>query len=55
MEDSEIISLYFARNERALSVTAEKYGRMLKSITNNILRNPSDSEECENDVYKSVS
>lgn len=51
MKDSEIIGLYLARNERALEVTASKYGRMLKSIAYNILRNTADSEECENDTY----
>lgn len=51
MEDKEIIDLYFARNETAISETANKYGRMLKSIAYSILKNISDSEECENDTY----
>lgn len=51
MDDKEIIDLYFARNETAISKTAEKYGRMLKSIAYSILKNISDSEECENDTY----
>ena len=51
MDDKEIIDLYFARNEAAISETAGKYGRMLKSIAYSILKNTSDSEECENDTY----
>ncbi len=51
MDDKEIIDLYFARNETAVSETAGKYGRMLKSIAYSILKNTSDSEECENDTY----
>ena len=51
MEDKEIIDLYFARNENAITETAQKYGRMLKSIAYGILKNVSDCEECENDTY----
>lgn len=51
MEDEEIIGLYFDRNEQAISATAAKYGRWIRSIAQNILRDASDSEECESDVY----
>ena len=51
MDDKEIIDLYFARSEAAIFETAGKYGRMLKSIAYSILKNISDSEECENDTY----
>lgn len=51
MDDKEIVDLYLARNETAISETAKKYGRMLKSIAYSILKNHSDSEECENDTY----
>lgn len=51
MKDNEIIDLYFARNENAISETAQKYGRMLKAIAYGILKNVSDCEECENDTY----
>ena len=51
MDDKQIIDLYFARSETAISETAGKYGRMLKSIAYSILKNTSDSEECENDAY----
>lgn len=51
MDDKEIIALYFARSEKAITETAQKYGRLIKSIAYNILNNSSDSEECENDTY----
>lgn len=51
MEDEKIIELYFSRNERAIEKTAQKYGRMIRSIAYNILKNTQDSEECENDTY----
>ena len=54
MNDIEIIELYFSRDERAIEETKLKYGRLLCSIANNILENPSESEECESDTYLKV-
>lgn len=51
MEDGEIIELYFARNEDAISETDAKYGRYCSNISRNILRNEPDVEECVNDTY----
>lgn len=51
MEDEKIIELYFARDEAAITMTQQKYGGYLKSISFNILKNLSDAEECENDAY----
>lgn len=51
MEDSQIIALYFARDEQALAETDQKYGRFCFSLANAILRNPSDSEEIVSDTY----
>lgn len=51
MEDSEIVQLYWKRNEQALSATADKYGRYCTSIAKNILGNSEDAEECVNDTY----
>ena len=51
MEDQVIIDMYFARDEQAISCTADKYGRLLRSIAYGILRSQEDSEECENDTY----
>ncbi len=49
--DREIIELYFSRNEKALRVTAEKYGAMIRKTALKILENNEDAEECENDTY----
>ncbi|MBQ9745424.1 MAG: sigma-70 family RNA polymerase sigma factor [Clostridia bacterium] len=54
MNDEEIISLYWARNERAIEETHVKYGHFCYSIANNILKNNEDSEECVNDTYYNV-
>lgn len=51
MDDSKIVDLYFARDESAISQTAEKYGARLRGIANRILEDPSAAEECENDTY----
>ena len=39
MKDREIIELYWARNESAIAVTAEKYGNYCYTIAHNILHN----------------
>lgn len=51
MDDNEIIELYFARAETAISQTAVKYGKYCYSIAYNILSNREDSEESVNDTY----
>lgn len=51
MNDKEIIQLYLNRDQRALSVTAKKYGKYCTSIAKNILGNNEDAEECVNDAY----
>lgn len=49
--DEEIISLYWARNEEAIVQTDFKYRRYLIKISQNILHNMQDSEECLDDTY----
>lgn len=51
MDDQEIIDLYWARAETAISATDEKYGRYCRYIAYNILQSEEDSEECVNDAY----
>ena len=51
MDDRTIIQHYWDREERALSETAEKYGRFCSSIADNILKNREDTKECVNDTY----
>ena len=51
LEDFQIIDLYWKRNESAITETDRKYGGFCRRISNNILHNPWDSEECVNDAY----
>ena len=51
MDDARIIDLYFARDERALSETSSKYGKLLDYVSYRILRSTADVEECVNDTY----
>lgn len=51
MEDCQIIALYWARAEQAISETADKYGRYCRSIAMNILADVSDAEETINDTW----
>ena len=51
MKDSQIVQMYFDRNEDALSQTAVKYGQYCHTIAYSILHDFEDSEECVNDTY----
>ncbi len=51
MQDLQIISLYFERDEQAIVETNRKYGSYCFAIANNILQNQEDSEECVNDTW----
>lgn len=51
MEDQKIVELFFSRSECAISETDSKYGRYCKYISQNILCNREDAEECVNDAY----
>ncbi len=51
MEDDQIVELYFARSESAISETDKKYGRYCRYIANQILANDADAEEIVNDTY----
>ena len=51
MEDSEIVDLYWDRDESAIAHTQEKYDRYLTKIAWNILANAEDSRESVNDTY----
>ena len=54
MHDSQIIDLYFARDERAITETAKKHGAVCMSLSLNILQSHPDAEECLNDTYLSA-
>lgn len=51
MLDSEILELYFARDERAVEETQKKYGAYLYTVSHNILENEEDAREAVNDTY----
>ena len=51
MDDSEIIRLYWNRDEEAIFATAEKYAGYCTSIAKNICESSADAEECVNDTY----
>lgn len=50
LEDSEIIELFNSRSEQAISETREKYGSACLAISQNILGNSLDAEECVSDA-----
>lgn len=51
MEDTQIVSLYWQRDESAIQETDTKYGKYLHKIAFNILNNTEDSLESVNDTY----
>lgn len=51
MNDDEIVELFLSRDESAITHTAEKYGSVLRSISQRITGDPAAAEECENDTY----
>ena len=51
MEDTQIIALFFERNEQAVKETDRAYGRKLYVLSNNILNNREDAEESVSDTY----
>ncbi len=51
VEDSQIIDLFWERNEDAIRETAKAYGGRLYMLANHILRNRQDAEESVSDTY----
>lgn len=51
MNDSEIIKLFFNRDENAIVKSNEKYGAYCMKIATNIAGNSLDGEECVSDAY----
>ena len=50
MDDSEIVALFFARNETAIEESRKKYGRYCRYIALQILGNDEDAAEIESDA-----
>ena len=51
MEDSEIVALYWARQDEAITASSEKYGAYCYAVARNILEKAEDCEECVNDTW----
>lgn len=51
MDDHQIIDLFWARDQEAITATAEKYGSYCRTIACQILGSREDGEECVNDAY----
>lgn len=51
MDDQQIIELFNARSETAISAVADRYGKYCHSIAYHILHDQRDSEECVNETY----
>ena len=51
MDDEKIVGLFLQRDERAISETTLKYGKLCGKIAYGILGNPQDSEEIVNSAY----
>lgn len=51
MEDKQIVELYLARSETAISETEKKYGRYCHYIAYQILCSDEDAKEVVNDTY----
>ena len=51
LDDTAIIALYWARDERAITETARRYGSYIHAISVQILESEPDAEECVNDTW----
>lgn len=51
LKDTEILDLYWAREERAISESQNTYGNYCYSIAWRILHTREDSDECVNDTW----
>ena len=51
MEDSQIVELYWQRQDQAIAESDRKYGPYCGSIAKNICGNPEDAEECVSDTW----
>lgn len=49
--DESIVELFWRRDESAIRVSDEKYGKRLLQLASRFLSDPADCEECKNDTY----
>jgi len=53
-EDEKIIEMFFERSEQGIRELDKKYGKFLHKISQNIVNDLQDAEECVNDAYLGV-
>ena len=51
MDDSEIISMFFKRDERAIEEARRRYGSIFRTAAENILGRGEDADECVSDAF----
>lgn len=51
VEDGQIIALFFARDQQAITEVDAKYGSVCRHLSYQILNDRLDAEECVNDAY----
>ena len=51
MTDSLILQLYWARSEKAIEESQNRYGPFCYRVADGILRDPLDAEESVNDTW----
>lgn len=51
MDDRNIITLFWQRDQGAIGALTKKYGMLLQGIAMNILSDHHDAQECVNDTY----
>ncbi len=49
--DEEILDLFFARDEGAVTACRDKYGKRCRAVAEDILSSPEDAEECVSDTW----
>ena len=54
MEDEKIIALFFERDEQAVAETEKKYRGLCISLSDKILKNSFDAEECFSDTLMAL-
>lgn len=54
MDDAGIITLYWRREQAAVTETDKKYGGLCRSVSYRILTDREDAEECVSDTYLAV-
>ncbi len=54
ISEKEVIDRLFSRDNDVLNTLKEKFGKLIKSISMNILSDYHEAEECENDTYMKI-